>query len=444
MNVKKYFGTDGIRGKVGIFPITPDFFLKFGFVIGRLLFKNNSKKVIVGTDTRISNCMLESALNSGLSASGISVISIGIISTPAIGYLTRLLKLEVGIVISASHNSFKDNGIKLFLKKGVKLSIILEKEIERELEKPTFFCNISHSASIKKDKNIYKEYIKFCKSTIPFYFNLKSFKIVLDCANGATYRIAPKIFRDLGANLVTISVVPNGYNINKNCGSTNISNLKLRVLSEKADIGLAFDGDGDRVIMVDHLGNKVNGDQMLYVLAKFYLYHKIHNEGVVGTVMSNNGLLVALKKIGIPFIKTNVGDRNIIRKLQKKQWRLGAESSGHVIILDMSPIVDGIITGLQIIKVMLNTQMSLFQLCSEINLFPQVIINVDAGRKNDFDKYRKIQTILPKYKNMLGEFGRIFLRKSGTESCFRILVEDQNKSIVTFISNNLKKHLNYM
>ncbi|XBC38539.1 MAG: phosphoglucosamine mutase [Buchnera aphidicola (Melaphis rhois)] len=445
MNVKKYFGTDGIRGKVGEFPITPDFFLKFGVVIGKLLFKNSFKTVIVGIDTRISSCMLESALNSGLSASGISVLSTGRISTPAIGYLTKLLRLGAGIVISASHNLFQDNGIKLFLKNGIKSSAFMEKIIEKELKKPVSYRNISNVASINRIYFAQKEYINFCKSTFPSCFNLKNFKIVLDCANGSTYKIAPKIFKDFGANLISTAVFPNGYNINKCCGSTDVDNLKKIVLSEQADVGLAFDGDGDRVIMIDHLGNKVNGDQILYILAKFrYTYNMIKKESVVVTDMSNNGLLISLKKLNIPFVKVNVGDKNIINKLKENKWNLGAESSGHVIILDKSHICDGIITSLQVIKVMLQTRMSLFQLCSELTLHPQSVVNIAFNKKNDFIKRKKIELVLSRYKSILGQFGRILLRKSGTELYFRVMIEDKSKSIVSFISNQLKKDFKYI
>ncbi|XBC44195.1 MAG: phosphoglucosamine mutase [Buchnera aphidicola (Schlechtendalia peitan)] len=438
MSVTKYFGTDGIRGRVSIFPITPSFFFKFGVIIGRLLFKNSFKRVIVGTDTRISSYMLELALNSGLSASGVLVMSVGIISTPAIGYLTRSLNLEVGIVISASHNLFWDNGIKLFVKGGKKASSILEKRIEKELDKPMFHKYTTHFSEIKKISFAHKKYINFCKSTLPSNFSLRNFKIVLDCANGSTYKIAPKIFRDFGANLIVTATSPNGYNINKNCGVVDIEHLKRLVLSKKADIGLAFDGDGDRIIMIDHFGNTVNGDHILYILAKFYLYRKNKQEGVVGTVMSNNGLLIALKKLGIPFIKTKVGDKNIIKKLKEKNWTLGAESSGHVIMMNKSSICDGVITSLQIIKVMIATHSSLFQLYSGIKLFPQEIVNINFSNKNSIYKYKKIQYTFLKYKNMLGKFGKILLRKSGTESCFRVIVEHKNSNVVTFISNKFK------
>lgn len=439
MNFKRYFGTDGIRGRVGKCPITPHFFLKLGIVIGKILFKNDFKRTIVGVDTRISSRMLESALNAGLSYSGILVMSTGIISTPAIGYLTKLLKLEVGIVISASHNFFEDNGIKLFLKGGVKLPISLERDIEKALRKPISFWDISHVSSITRISNAHLEYIKFCKSLFPINFNLKNFKIVLDCANGSTYKIAPKIFKHFSANLITTATCPDGYNINKSCGSMDVRNLQKIVLSEQADVGLALDGDGDRIIMIDHLGNKIDGDQILYILAKFYLYYQKKTEGVVGTIMSNNGLLVALKKLNVPFIKVDVGDKNIIQKLRQKKWRFGAENSGHIVILDSSPVCDGIIASLQILKVMMNTRTSLFQLCSEIKLLPRIIINVYFDKKNICIKYKKIKVLFFNYVSMLGPLGRIFFRKSGTEQCFRVIIEDENESIVTFISDQFKK-----
>jgi len=439
LNSKQYFGTDGIRGKVGIFPITPEFFLKLGIVIGKLLFKNSIRKVIIGKDTRISGCMLESALSSGLSASGVYVMSLGIVSTPAVGYLTKFLRLEVGIVISASHNLFVDNGLKLFLKEGLKASSFVEQKIEKELKKPIIYRNMIRCSLIKKVNFANKEYIKFCKSIFPFYFNLNNIKIVLDCANGSVYKVAPRIFRDFGANLITISVRPNGYNINKNCGAINTNNLRKKVLFHRADIGLAFDGDGDRVIMIDHLGNRVNGDHILYILAKFLLYCKNKKEGVVGTVMSNNGLLIALKKLRIPFVKTQLGDKNIIKKLKENEWTFGSESSGHVIMLNKSPTGDGVITSLQIIKIMIDTRLSLFQLCSDIKLFPQEMTNIKFSEHDVVLQYKKIEFIVSKYKKTLGRFGRILLRRSGTEPCFRIMIEDEDKNIVSFISHELKK-----
>ncbi|XBC40593.1 MAG: phosphoglucosamine mutase [Buchnera aphidicola (Nurudea yanoniella)] len=438
MNFIKYFGTDGIRGKVGKFPITPDFFFKLGFVIGCLFFKEHKKKVIVGIDTRKSSFILELALNSGLSASGVSVISTGSIPTPAIGYLTGFFNLELGIVISASHNLFQDNGIKFFLKNGIKLSSRIEKKIENALNKPISFQNVLYSASVIRIFHAQRQYIIFCKSVFPKYFNLRNFKIVLDCANGSTYKIAPEIFKDFGANLIIISASPDGYNINKNCGSVYINNLKNLVLSEKADVGLALDGDGDRMIMVDHLGNKVDGDKILYILAKFCLHRESKQEGVVTTIMSNRGLLIELKKLGIPFFVSNVGDVNIIKKLREKNWRFGAESSGHVAMLDKSFCCDGIITSLKIMEVMMDYNMSLFQLCSGVKFFPQKIINIDFEKRDYFFKYRAMQFLISKYKGMLSKFGRIYFRRSGTEECFRIIVEDENEKIVNYISDKIK------
>ncbi|XBC39067.1 MAG: phosphoglucosamine mutase [Buchnera aphidicola (Nurudea shiraii)] len=443
MNIGKYFGTDGIRGKVGEFPITPDFFLKFGFILGNLLFRHSRKKVIVGIDTRKSSFALEAALNSGLSTSGVSVISLGRISTPAVGYLTKLLKLELGIIISASHNLFQDNGIKLFFKNGVKISSKLKK-IENSLGKPFSFKNLSNFSSIKRAYSIHKKYITFCKSLFPRCFSLKNFKIVLDCANGSTYKIAPKIFRDFGARLRVIFASPNGYNINKNCGSVNTNNLKNIVLLEKADFGLALDGDGDRVIMIDHLGNKVDGDKILYILAKFYLFRHFKKEGVVVTKMSNRGLLIGLKKLGIPFAISKVGDVNVIKKLKDKNWRFGAESSGHVIMLDKLPFCDGIVTSLQIIKIMIDYRMNLFELCSEIRFFPFVMINIKFERQNYLLKYEKIRILIFKYQNILSKFGRIYLRESGTETCFRIIVEDEDKNVVKYISDQIKEKVKHI
>ncbi|MBK4765295.1 MAG: phosphoglucosamine mutase, partial [Pantoea sp. Brub] len=305
----KYFGTDGIRGTVGEPPITPDFVLKLGWASGKVLSRHGSKKIIIGKDTRISGYMLESALEAGLSAAGLSAAFTGPMPTPAIAYLTRTFRAEAGIVISASHNPFHDNGIKFFSSEGIKLPDNVEKAIELEIEKPISCVHSTYLGRASRIVDAAGRYIEFCKSTFPNQLNLNNLKIVVDCANGATYHIAPKVLSELGANVITIAAKPNGININENCGVTNIKYLQKIVLSEKADIGLAYDGDGDRVIMIDHLGNKVNGDQILYIIAYEDLRMGNLKGGVVGTLMSNMGLELAFKKLGIPFVRAEVGDR---------------------------------------------------------------------------------------------------------------------------------------
>lgn len=387
------------------------------------MFFRNLKKIILGRDTRISGYMLQSSFQSGLFLSGVSVISAGIIPTPAISYFTRLFNLEVGVIISASHNQFMDNGIKFFIKDGIKLSIQLEKKIEQELSRKKFQKKSLYLSYISHVNNLKQQYINFCKSTLPHNFSLRKIKIVLDCANGSTFIVAPKIFRDLDANVIPIFISPNGYNINKKCGAVDVRVLQKAVLLEKADLGIAFDGDGDRVIMIDHVGNKVNGDQILYILAKYYHENERLKGGVVSTHMSNGGLFLALKKIGIPLITVNVGDRCVIEKLQEKKWVLGAESSGHIVLLDYLPVCDGIIASLQILKIILNKNSSLQRLCIDVKLLPQIIINITEYKDINFLKNFKIQSVLSTHQDFLGKYSRVILRLSGTEKCIRIMVE---------------------
>lgn len=432
----KYFGTDGIRGIVGNFPITPDFFFKLGVVIGRLLFSCKSKSIVIGRDTRVSGDLLESALRFGLFSSDVSIISVGIVPTSAIAYFVKLFNLEVGIMISASHNQYQDNGIKIFIKGGVKLPILLEQQIEQELKKLVINRVILKLGSIiYRDSWKYK-YVDFCKSTLSKNFSFKNVTIVLDCANGSTYLVAPKIFKDLGADVISIFNYPNGYNINNKCGTTNLNNLRKRVISEKADLGIAFDGDGDRVLFIDHIGNIVNGDQILYILAKNYQKNKKLKGGVVCTQFSNKGLLLALNK-HISYVQVSVGDRNILNKLQEKNWILGAESSGHIILLDKISVGDGIIASLQIVKIIIEEKTTLKNLCSDIRLLPQIIVNIKKYNDINFLKHFKVRSYLSKYRKFLGKHSRIILRLSGTEKCVRIMIEGYSSIQV----NNFSKEL---
>ena len=343
MSNRKYFGTDGIRGRVGDAPITPDFVLKLGWAAGKVLARHGSRKIIIGKDTRISGYMLESALEAGLAAAGLSASFTGPMPTPAVAYLTRTFRAEAGIVISASHNPFYDNGIKFFSIDGTKLPDEVEEAIEAEMEKEITCVDSAELGKANRIVDAAGRYIEFCKGTFPNELSLAHLKIVVDCANGATYHIAPNVFRELGAKVITIGCEPDGLNINEQVGATDVRALQARVLAEKADLGIALDGDGDRVIMVDHEGNKVDGDQILYIIAREGLRQGQLRGGAVGTLMSNMGLELALKQLGIPFVRAKVGDRYVLEKLQEKGWRIGAENSGHVILLDKTTTGDGIV-----------------------------------------------------------------------------------------------------
>ena len=359
-----YFGTDGIRGVFGGDVIHPNFVLKLGQAAGRVLKKMYSEKttVLIGKDTRISGYLLESCLEAGLTSSGIDVLMLGPIPTPAVAYLTRTFKAQAGIVISASHNPYYDNGIKFFSMDGDKLSDEVELEIEKLLDKDFKVVPALELGKVKRINDACGRYIEFCKGTLGLNYSLKGFKIVIDCANGATYRIAPSVFEELGAEVVSIGISPNGFNINQSCGSTDIRGLANRVLKEGADLGIAFDGDGDRVIMVDHLGRKVSGDQILYILAEFYHRMKILKGGVVGTIASSLGLEISLKQLGISFLRANVGDRYVKEMLFKHKWVLGGENSGHILHLGLTTTGDGIVAALQVLRVMKEEEKNFEQL----------------------------------------------------------------------------------
>ncbi|MXP51096.1 phosphoglucosamine mutase [Pantoea sp. SoEX] len=439
----KYFGTDGIRGKVGELPITPDFVLKLGWAAGKVFTRQGSKKIIIGKDTRISGYMLESALEAGLSAAGLSVAFTGPMPTPAIAYLTRTFRAEAGIVISASHNPYDDNGIKFFSSKGTKLPNHIEKSIELEMEKKITCVEPSQLGRASRIVDASGRYIEFCKGTFPSNLNLNGIKIVVDCANGSTYHIAPNVLRELGAEVVPIAVKPNGVNINKECGTSHGYMLQ-RVLSEKADIGLSYDGDGDRIMMIDHLGSKVDGDQIIYIIAKEGLRHGNLHGGVVGTLMSNMGLEIALNQLGVAFERTKVGDRYVIEKMNKKGWRLGAENSGHIIILDKTTTCDGIVASLQVLSAMISNQMSLHDLCTGINMLPQILVNIHLpDNKNLLEKNKnplennEVIKLFQKIEKELSGCGRVLLRKSGTEPFIRVMVEGKDKEQIKKLSDLL-------
>lgn len=422
---RKYFGTDGVRGKVGTYPITPDFALKLGWAAGKVLASQGSKMVLIGKDTRISGYMLESALEAGLAAAGLSAAFTGPMPTPAIAYLTRTFRAEAGIVISASHNPYYDNGIKFFSAKGTKLPDEIEEAIEAMLEQPMDCVESAELGKASRINDAAGRYIEFCKGTFPAHLGLEGYKIVVDCANGATYHIAPNVLRELGAEVIEIGTDPNGLNINEKCGATDVTALQAKVVEMKADVGLAYDGDGDRIMMVDHLGNKVDGDQILFIIAREALRSGQLKGGVVGTLMSNMSLEIALKMLGVPFLRANVGDRYVLEKMVENDWTLGGENSGHIIIADKNTTGDGIVASLAVLAAMAQHKLSLNELASAVKLFPQVLINVRfAGGENPLES-DAVKSVAADVEKRLEGKGRILLRKSGTEPLIRVMVECQ-------------------
>ena len=420
---RKYFGTDGVRGKVGTYPITPDFALKLGWAAGKVLASQGSRTVLIGKDTRISGYMLESALEAGLAAAGLTAAFTGPMPTPAVAYLTRTFRLEAGIVISASHNPYYDNGIKFFSAEGTKLPDHIEEAIEAMLDQPMDCVESAELGKARRINDAAGRYIEFCKSTFPAHLGLDGYKIVVDCANGATYHIAPNVLRELGAEVIEIGATPNGININEKCGATDVKALQEKVLETKADVGLAYDGDGDRIMMVDHLGNKVDGDQILFIIAREALRSGQLKGGVVGTLMSNMSLEIALKMLGVPFVRANVGDRYVLEKMVEYGWTLGGENSGHIIIADKNTTGDGIIASLAVLSAMVQHRLSLNELASAVKLFPQVLINVRfAGGANPLES-EAVKAVAADVEKRLEDKGRILLRKSGTEPLIRIMVE---------------------
>ena len=420
---RKYFGTDGVRGKVGTYPITPDFALKLGWAAGKVLASQGSRTVLIGKDTRISGYMLESALEAGLAAAGLTAAFTGPMPTPAVAYLTRTFRLEAGIVISASHNPYYDNGIKFFSAEGTKLPDNIEEAIEAMLDQPMDCVESAELGKARRINDAAGRYIEFCKSTFPAHLGLDGYKIVVDCANGATYHIAPNVLRELGAEVIEIGATPNGININEKCGATDVKALQEKVLETKADVGLAYDGDGDRIMMVDHLGNKVDGDQILFIIAREALRSGQLKGGVVGTLMSNMSLEIALKMLGVPFVRANVGDRYVLEKMVEHNWTLGGENSGHIIIADKNTTGDGIIASLAVLSAMVQHRLSLNELASAVKLFPQVLINVRfAGGDNPLES-EAVKAVAADVEKRLEGKGRILLRKSGTEPLIRVMVE---------------------
>ena len=421
---KKYFGTDGIRGEVGNSLIDPAFVLKLGWAVGKVLLREfDQAKVIIGKDTRVSGYMLESALEAGFAAAGVDIFLLGPMPTPGIAYLTRTLRANAGVVISASHNPYHDNGVKFFYSNGLKLSDELENLIEAQLELPMETVRSIELGKAQRLDDAAGRYIEFCKSTFPTQLSLSGLKIVVDCANGATYNVAPNVFHELGAEVIPFAVAPDGFNINQHCGAVQPQYLREAVLANQADLGIALDGDGDRLIMVDHRGEVVDGDEILCILAKARLDHKKESFGVVGTVMSNLGLEQALGEFGLDFVRAPVGDRHVMEALQKRNWFLGGESSGHIVNLNLTTTGDGIISALQVLRSMLFAEQDLHSLKKVMTKRPQVLINIPMKTRINLAEYPALQAELAAIEKKLGASGRILLRTSGTEPLVRVMVE---------------------
>jgi len=441
--MKKYFGTDGIRGRVGHPPISADWVLKLGWAVGKILRPDATgrrTKVLIGKDTRISGYLFESALEAGLSSAGVDTLLLGPMPTPGIAYLTRALRVSVGIVISASHNPYHDNGIKFFSAEGTKLPDETEILIETALETPMVTVDSRSLGKAVRVQDAEGRYIEFCKNTFPSDFDLRGVKLVVDCAHGATYRIAPSVFRELGADVIEMNVKPDGFNINAECGSTYPGPLAERVKQERAQVGIALDGDGDRVILIDETGAVVDGDEILFIIAKWYAETDRLKGGVVGTLMSNYGLEVAFKSAGIPFHRTAVGDRHVLELLKKNAWILGGESSGHIICLDANTTGDGIVSALRVLAVMAFTGRTLKELKAGMSKYPQTLINVPVASQtanlNVID-HPSVQSALAAAESQLRGAGRVLLRSSGTEAVVRVMVEGEDSSVVGRVAGEL-------
>lgn len=434
---KRYFGTDGIRGKVGQHPITPDFVLKLGWAAGKVFARSGQSRILIGKDTRISGYMFESALEAGLSAAGVDVLLTGPMPTPAIAYLTKTFRADAGIVISASHNPFYDNGIKFFSASGTKLPDEVEQAIEAQMDIAMSTVESHELGKARRIDDAAGRYIEFCKGTVSGALSLKGLRIVLDCANGATYHVAPQVFEELGARVIRMATSPDGININAECGATDPAALQQRVLAEKADIGIALDGDGDRIIMVDAAGNVVDGDEILFIIARQMQLQGRLTGGVVGTLMSNYGLELALQRNDIPFVRTQVGDRYVLEELGRRDWFLGAENSGHVICRHLTSTGDGIVAGLQVLKAMVESGDTLAQLKTGMSKLPQEMINVRIAKKVDISGVAEIDQAVVRTEARLGNSGRVLLRPSGTEPVVRVMIEGEDGQLVAELCREL-------
>jgi phosphoglucosamine mutase len=435
---RKYFGTDGIRGRVGEYPVTADFMLKLGWAAGTVLTRHTQgkKRVLIGKDTRVSGYMFESALEAGLVAAGVDVDLLGPMPTPAIAYLTRTFRASAGIVISASHNPVEDNGIKFFAADGYKLPDQVELEIEALMDKPLVTNSSHHLGKARRLSDATGRYIEFCKGTLPAGFDLTGLKIVVDCANGATYHAGPRVFKELGAKTIAMGNAPNGFNINEQCGSTHMDGLQQVVLEQQADFGVAFDGDGDRVLFVDGDGEIVDGDELIYIIAQ-HRRSKGNCRGVAGTQMSNLGLELALQDLGIPFERTKVGDRYVVEALKANNWELGGEASGHVLCSDLNSTGDGIVAALQVVLALAESGRTLAELKTGMSKFPQTMINVRLSQKVDISGNQTINDAVTAAETELAGCGRVLLRPSGTEPLIRVMVEGEDQQLVNKLVQSL-------
>ena len=445
---RKYFGTDGIRGRVGEHPITADFVLKLGWAAGKVLTrhaKGKKNRVIIGKDTRVSGYMFESALEAGLIAAGVDVDLLGPMPTPAIAYLTRTFRAAAGIVISASHNPVADNGIKFFAADGYKLPDAVELEIEALLDQPLVTKGADNLGKARRVNDATGRYIEFCKGTVPQGFSMNGWRLVLDCAHGATYNAAPRVFKELGASVTTIGNAPDGFNINHQCGSTHMQALQEKVVEEQAQFGIALDGDGDRVLFVDGAGQVVDGDELLYIIAQ-HRHSKGACAGVVGTQMSNLGMELALKALDIPFKRSKVGDRYVVEALRETGWDLGGEGSGHILCGELNTTGDGIVSALQVILALSDSGKSLAELKQGMSKFPQTMINVRLSKKIDLIDNKAINQSVDDAEKQLDGRGRVLLRPSGTEPVIRVMVEGEDSQLVnklvTKISTVVEQQVN--
>ncbi len=441
---RKYFGTDGVRGRVGVAPITPDFVMRLGYAAGRVLAnadnhlgKGTHPTVLIGKDTRISGYMLEAALESGLAAAGVDVMLTGPMPTPAVAYLTRALRAQIGIVITASHNPFEDNGIKFFSAEGTKLPDEVELAIEAELENSMQVVPSARLGKARRIDDAAGRYIEFCKGSFPNALDLRGLKIVLDCAHGATYHVAPSVFHELGAEIVVIGNQPDGLNINLDCGSTHTAAVCKAVVEHQADLGIAFDGDGDRVMMVDHTGTLLDGDQLLHIIATHRKQRGKLLGGVVGTLMTNLALEHAFEKSEIPFARAKVGDRYVLELLNQNDWQLGGENSGHILALDRHTSGDGIIAALQVLYAVKTSGKTLAELGAELTLYPQVLINVVVKQRINLDANISLQAAVKAAEAELDGKGRVLLRASGTEPKIRVMVEGQSRDTVQKLAEKI-------
>lgn len=434
---KQYFGTDGIRGRVGEYPINPEFCLRLGWAVGKVFAQKGPAHIIIGKDTRISGYMLESVLESGISAAGANVSLIGPMPTPAIAYLTRTLHADAGIVVSASHNPYYDNGIKFFDAQGNKLADAVELEIEQQLAQTMACVSSDLLGKASRIPDAAGRYIEFCKATVPRSFSLRGLRVVLDCAHGATYHVAPGVFEELGAQVTVVGADPDGMNINAECGSTHPQMLQAKVLECAADVGIAFDGDGDRVVMVDKEGVLLDGDELLYIIAAHRQLQNRLDGGVAGTVMSNLGLEQALARLKIPFERASVGDRYVTELLHKRGWTLGGEASGHILCLDLTSTGDAIVAALQVLLAVAEQERSIAELVSDMDKLPHVMINVAVPEPQQVAGSAVLAKAIAAQEKVLGQRGRILVRPSGTEPVLRVMVEGEDRQEVQQIAETL-------